>query len=1005
MKTLEQFFAQNSKVTVDQSGSLTPAIPRGPRENVFMRWIKFIAWHQSQIRSIFPLAPQDRAGVRVSFPLSEILRHRIAFVLSSIVALHFTVLGATGTLLRDEVRKQEHIQKGTAEVGARLNELVSEFERNGLAGEELDVLLGIRRVLSNLSDKDMQKVLKLLQSASQQPKINPAALNDIASAYAGQKGIILQLRQLIFEHQRQQQLADLAVRFEALAERQSINIKDMTSFQALMRKQQSYFFEERASLSLQLQKSQQISIRDEAAMLMEQVGKLVQEADGAISSAAKSAQDKSAEFGMPKKLEMVVRDIDSNRLVQALDGEKLARDLFLQISRILGGNKSPQAESSEGAAEIDRLIQLQSELIERTRQLGRKTKDGEELQTRQGDLMEETAVLDQQIKGISGPASEQLQKAVKHMGQAKEVLAEKMDSSRAKREAALGHENQALASLQSARNVILDQMAKLPTSTNAPIANLSNLLADVQNLKKEQQDLAASTSTNSPSQIQKQNQAQADLKSKAASLQQVARLESPAAAESIGEAVIQMGKTEQNLNKNRPSPATQQAAAQALARAEEQLKKDLAENVAKQKDLEQLEKVEKELASAIQEEQKLQTATAKAASGDNLKPLQQRQISVQKKLAEMQQKSANASPQAATQMQNAGKEMQKASEQLGANQPRPAQQSEQKALDSLYQAQTEVRNKVENLQRDLKTPHPPAQDYSNIAKSMERAQESLSKAMEGLQPSAKSLAGLQAEQKELADQIKQEEKNLGQPAEGAAKELENEKLNAAIDQMKASQKELDEAAKKQPAGQKQDKIQKQEKKQGDLVKKAEQIRDQKSAIQDLENASDSLNPLASGSQKLPPSVQNALQEAQSSLAKAIAEAAQNQKDNAQSESAEAQEALSKALASLSLAQSGLASQQPGPPGQKPGKGKGKGDKPGEDSSEQGKNSVAGSSPEEGGKGDGNDPASLQSTGRFIGLPRRDRNAIQQSQAEKYPQEYAPAIEQYLRNIAEDAGTK
>ncbi len=36
---------------------------------------------------------------------------------------------------------------------------------------------------------------------------------------------------------------------------------------------------------------------------------------------------------------------------------------------------------------------------------------------------------------------------------------------------------------------------------------------------------------------------------------------------------------------------------------------------------------------------------------------------------------------------------------------------------------------------------------------------------------------------------------------------------------------------------------------------------------------------------------------------------------------------------------------------------------------------------------------------FIGLPERDREAIRQAQSEPYPEEYAPQIEQYLRNLA------
>nr|MDQ3622820.1 hypothetical protein [Verrucomicrobiota bacterium] len=41
-------------------------------------------------------------------------------------------------------------------------------------------------------------------------------------------------------------------------------------------------------------------------------------------------------------------------------------------------------------------------------------------------------------------------------------------------------------------------------------------------------------------------------------------------------------------------------------------------------------------------------------------------------------------------------------------------------------------------------------------------------------------------------------------------------------------------------------------------------------------------------------------------------------------------------------------------------------------------------------------------GAFAGLPPRDRAAIEQGQAEKYPEEYGPLVEQYLRNLAESS---
>jgi hypothetical protein len=37
---------------------------------------------------------------------------------------------------------------------------------------------------------------------------------------------------------------------------------------------------------------------------------------------------------------------------------------------------------------------------------------------------------------------------------------------------------------------------------------------------------------------------------------------------------------------------------------------------------------------------------------------------------------------------------------------------------------------------------------------------------------------------------------------------------------------------------------------------------------------------------------------------------------------------------------------------------------------------------------------------FVQLPARDRQALQQSQAEKYPEEYGTMVEQYLRNLSD-----
>ena len=47
-------------------------------------------------------------------------------------------------------------------------------------------------------------------------------------------------------------------------------------------------------------------------------------------------------------------------------------------------------------------------------------------------------------------------------------------------------------------------------------------------------------------------------------------------------------------------------------------------------------------------------------------------------------------------------------------------------------------------------------------------------------------------------------------------------------------------------------------------------------------------------------------------------------------------------------------------------------------------------------------AEIVSKGKFLGLPARDREAIQQSQAEKYPEEFATMVEQYMKNLSDES---
>lgn len=166
-----------------------------------------------------------------------------------------------------------------------------------------------------------------------------------------------------------------------------------------------------------------------------------------------------------------------------------------------------------------------------------------------------------------------------------------------------------------------------------------------------------------------------------------------------------------------------------------------------------------------------------------------------------------------------------------------------------------------------------------------------------------------------------------------------------------------------------------------------------------------------------PAMQQALQQAAQNLANAAGQAAAGQNSAAQQSAQQAAQQLAQASNMAQAAQAGIG--QPsagqlnaqGQGGQMPGQGvQGAGRQPGQG---QGSGPTAQNmAPSEGATGyqPGGASEAVQREARqaaikkagFLGLPPRERAAIQQSLSEKYPQEFAPMVEQYLLNLANEA---
>src|SRR5437868_8049602 len=209
-------------------------------------------------------------------------------ILSPLQAASGYSSGAHEGILQQEL-KQQQLRATTQRVGDQLASIIGEFERNGISGEDVKVLKAIRGVLGKLTEKDMEKVIQFLQVARTTDDSKAASRNE-ADAYAGQKTIITQLKQLVLEYQRQQALYDISIRLKELANRQSANMWLGVWLAKTTEGRQLTAFDEGQKNNLKIQEIDQENIKEEVSIVLkklESVGKEI--TDGPTAERSKQA--------------------------------------------------------------------------------------------------------------------------------------------------------------------------------------------------------------------------------------------------------------------------------------------------------------------------------------------------------------------------------------------------------------------------------------------------------------------------------------------------------------------------------------------------------------------------------------------------------------------------------------------------------------------------------------------------------------------------------------------
>lgn len=944
-------------------------------------------------------------------------------------------------LLQQEL-KQQQIRTTTQRVGDQLASIINEFDRNGIGGEDVKVLRAIRGVLGKLTDKDMDKVVQLLQQTRQSE--GSASTKNATDAYAGQKMIITQLNQLVLEYQRQQALYELSLRFKEFANRESTFMWQAVQLAKKTEGRQANSFSEEQQNTLRMLQIDQEPIKDELLPVIGKLEKLAKEInDGPTMERPKAALQQIKQGGLVPSLDSAVEDLRTAKLLSATGNQKKARDQFREIARLLLLSQGELEALRQAIHELDQTIDQQKELAKDTRKM---EKEETKVEPRQAQLVDSTDLIRRDVDSIAPVAVEQLKAAMDRMQEARAVLNTEKDPKR-QREKAPPRQDEAVTSLEQARRSLQEQLAKAEEQKAKPentLAGLKESQEQLRELIQKQEALKADTAAAEQKDLLSKAPSQGELRDKAQELQQHSASTSPLAAQSIGEAASQMQKAQDSLANSQNNAPAQQAAIDSLQKADQQMSQDIARLEQAKQELAALEELLKKVVALIEGQQKVEASTAKEAVKPSPPPLPEiagQQEKLGKDASQLQEEAETPVPAAAGHLGEARGQMDAAKGELDKPAPKDAQPRQTEALAALYAARRDIEAKMDELKNLLGLPmSDPSQALADAASMIEQAQKDVSQAMSRMQQSPPGLMeALQQQQKQIADALGKAGqdappiapvKMAEEAAKKAAQQLANSNLPSAVRSMQAAQQAMQEAMKSAPSpaaapGDSSTPLPPIAEQQAQVRKTAEALlagqqtapaSALKQAADLMDHANSLVGPLAAGEHGgLPPSAQAALQSAQGSLTDGSAQAGSGQSAPAQASAGSAAQALAKAQAALALAQAGLGSDAAmAAQGQGQGKGQGQGQGEGQ-AKGQGQGRGEGEGPgTPGAKGNGQKGnwagaggadgprQNTTGSGRFTSLPKRDRAAIQQSQAEKYPQEYGPLVEQYLKNLSDQS---
>ena len=118
---------------------------------------------------------------------------------------------------------QQRIGDSIRRVGSQLDGLIGEYARNGLEGDDVDALKRFRGMLNKLTESEISKILKQLETSDLLKKNTPE--DSVFGAFNDQKSVITKLNTIYLEWQQEQIFRELSDRFMKLSVVQQRNYR------------------------------------------------------------------------------------------------------------------------------------------------------------------------------------------------------------------------------------------------------------------------------------------------------------------------------------------------------------------------------------------------------------------------------------------------------------------------------------------------------------------------------------------------------------------------------------------------------------------------------------------------------------------------------------------------------------------------------------------------------------------------------------------------------------